>query len=722
MYEWTHTMKQPHLNTPTKFHNSKLRSNFTCTTTNGVHDNFNESFDVTTIKQTSDTADVDVIQKRLSVAKSKLNECQMEVAPLNILSEVFEDLEMICAELLAVQRKLTSQNDFQNETDNELYVSCINETIQLKNSFNEEFNSTIETIRNNQSTEDFKQNTCDKIEFCKNCGNASTTIEEVKVPEADANFLEKWTQTELSETEQKLKIDGIANSEATLTSNSCQSIPIPPPMPITETTSSLPPVPPPMPPAPPPMPPGLSQMSPVPPPMPPPFPSNMPQPMPPPPPPIPPPMPGNSPTTRPASLLPSTIPPPPPPGPPPPPFPSLKSNLDAVDGAGSPSSNGLNGLVGPSSSKTLSPSQLPAPLPMPMPAAGNVWFQANSKFCFLLIKSVLHYRRRDRTGINLFFVFSLALRKNALKPHKPMKPLYWTRIVASSVAGLQSSVPVNKEEAQLWQEIDETTLDNLDEFTELFSRPIIEPKKAKEEIQKPVKAKTIKVLDSKRSQSVGIFSRSLHVNFHEIEHAIYHCDTSVVSLEALQTLMEIKATREELELIQAAASQDAPLDPPEEFLWKISNFSCSAERISCIVFQSDFEEGSLSVTKKLNTVMSLCEVLLENEDLKTLFSIILTLGNYMNGGNRQRGQADGFGLEILGKLKDVKSKDSKVTLLHFIVKTYISRCRKAGTPLNDIVLPIPDPGDVAKAVVIDFKEVDDQVNSLEIKLNGMWFL
>lgn len=30
----------------------------------------------------------------------------------------------------------------------------------------------------------------------------------------------------------------------------------------------------------------------------------------------------------------------------------------------------------------------------------------------------------------------------------------------------------------------------------------------------------------------------------------------------------------------------------------------------------------------------------------------------MNGGNRTRGQADGFGLEILPKLKDVKSRVS----------------------------------------------------------------
>lgn len=43
----------------------------------------------------------------------------------------------------------------------------------------------------------------------------------------------------------------------------------------------------------------------------------------------------------------------------------------------------------------------------------------------------------------------------------------------------------------------------------------------------------------------------------------------------------------------------------------------------------------------------------------------------MNGGNRTRGQADGFGLEILPKLKDVKSKESNYTLLHFIVNKYI---------------------------------------------------
>lgn len=47
---------------------------------------------------------------------------------------------------------------------------------------------------------------------------------------------------------------------------------------------------------------------------------------------------------------------------------------------------------------------------------------------------------------------------------------------------------------------------------------------------------------------------------------------------------------------------------------------------------------------------------MSSENVKTVLGIILALGNYMNGGNMQRGQADGFGLEILAKLKDVKSK------------------------------------------------------------------
>lgn len=55
-----------------------------------------------------------------------------------------------------------------------------------------------------------------------------------------------------------------------------------------------------------------------------------------------------------------------------------------------------------------------------------------------------------------------------------------------------------------------------------------------------------------------------------------------------------------------------------------------------------------------------------SKSLQTVLSIILALGNFMNGGNRTRGQADGFGLEILPKLRDVKSSDNSVRSLIFV--------------------------------------------------------
>lgn len=325
-----------------------------------------------------------------------------------------------------------------------------------------------------------------------------------------------------------------------------------------------------------------------------------------------------------------------------------------------------------------------------------------------------------------------------------MRPLYWTRIVTCAPAvprppsvanstdsadnstsspedlpaaavpsGPASAPPPSKE---MWTEIDETPLDNIDEFTELFSRQAIAPVSKPKEL-KPKREKSIKVLDPKRSRNVGIFSRSLHMPSSEIEHAIYHVDTSVISLETLQQISFMRATDEELQRIKEADGGDIPLDHPEQFLRDISLISMASERISCIVFQAEFEEAVTLLVRKLETVSQLSQQLIDSEDLKLVFSIILTLGNYMNGGNRQRGQADGFNLDILGKLKDVKSKESHTTLLHFIVRTYIAQRRKEMT-LQEMTLPIPEPSDVERAAQLDFDEVQQQIKDLNRKLMG----
>lgn len=110
------------------------------------------------------------------------------------------------------------------------------------------------------------------------------------------------------------------------------------------------------------------------------------------------------------------------------------------------------------------------------------------------------------------------------------------------------------------------------------------------------------------------------------------------------------------------------------------------------------------------------QFLINNESLKSVLAIILTLGNFMNGGNMARGQADGFGLEILAKLKDVKSKDNQVTLLHFIIRTYMKRLDDPLLP--NLPLPIPEPGDIDRAATVNFDDVHRDLEKIQKQLKG----
>lgn len=65
---------------------------------------------------------------------------------------------------------------------------------------------------------------------------------------------------------------------------------------------------------------------------------------------------------------------------------------------------------------------------------------------------------------------------------------------------------------------------------------------------------------------------------------------------------------------------------------------------------------SLKNAELVHNSVCLFQELLQCSSLKDVMGLVLAFGNYMNGGNRTRGQADGFGLEILPKLKDVKSR------------------------------------------------------------------
>nr|XP_042906430.1 formin-2 isoform X2 [Parasteatoda tepidariorum] len=464
------------------------------------------------------------------------------------------------------------------------------------------------------------------------------------------------------------------------------SIPSPPPPPPLPDTSSLMPISP----VPPHHLPPLSKTIPPPPPPPPPAPSigsNIPPPpplppiggIPPPPPPPPLPMGGIPPPPPPPPPPMGDIPPPPPPPPmggipPPPPLPSM-------GGIPPPPPLPTLGMPPPPPPPPgAATSGVPvSPSPLPPPPVGG-WYGAYQQ-----------------------------ARKPAISPKVPMKPLYWTRIQVQEPV---ETIPESK--TSLWQKLEEVSTTDLDEFVELFSRQTPERKQPSKIKTKKDKSKEVaKLLDQKRSQNVGILISSLRIEIADVENAVYNFDTSTLDLDALQAIYEIRPTSEELQLIKnhLDLKNDIPLDKPEQFLYDLSKIPEYAERVSCIMFQAAFSETISSIENRLNNLKMTCEFLMTDADIQKVFGIILTLGNYMNGGNRNRGQADGFGLEILPKLKDVKSKDSSLTLLHYIVRNYV-KLYEEDSSLDKAKLPVPEPGDAERASLVNFDDIAKDLNKL----------
>nr|XP_060499367.1 formin-2 [Panthera onca] len=254
--------------------------------------------------------------------------------------------------------------------------------------------------------------------------------------------------------------------------------------------------------------------------------------------------------------------------------------------------------------------------------------------------------------------------------------------------------------------------------TESQSAVLETPKKCSDAVQQ-----VVKLLSNKRSQAVGILMSSLHLDMKDIQHAVVNLDNSVVDLETLQALYENRAQSDELEKIEkhGRSSKDKEnaksLDKPEQFLYELSLIPNFSERVFCILFQSTFSESICSIRRKLELLQKLCETLKNGPGVMQILGLVLAFGNYMNGGNKTRGQADGFGLDILPKLKDVKSSDNSRSLLSYIVSYYLRNFDEdAGK--EQCVFPLPEPQDLFQASQMKFEDFQKDLRKLKKDLKA----
>jgi len=116
------------------------------------------------------------------------------------------------------------------------------------------------------------------------------------------------------------------------------------------------------------------------------------------------------------------------------------------------------------------------------------------------------------------------------------------------------------------------------------------------------------------------------------------------------------------------------LDKPERFVLEVFKLGKVVEILKCWSFQVEFKETCQNINKWLQAIEDSHQAIRGSQHLKKALGLLLGIGNYLNGGT-QRGQADGFTLEILETLVTTKDVHNSTSLLEYITSLF---CTKYG--------------------------------------------
>ena len=283
------------------------------------------------------------------------------------------------------------------------------------------------------------------------------------------------------------------------------------------------------------------------------------------------------------------------------------------------------------------------------------------------------------------------------KPTKPkivlkakVKQLQWQRVLL-----LPESSPDRPN--LIWNKIQETKLD-IDEVVSLFG---IKKKDQKVEEVKP-KVVVKKFLDPKRTQEVSIIITKLPEP-EVVNKCLISFDQSVLNSDQVDGLLKILITKEELNLFNSMG-QDGNWDKGETYLVILNSIPNHQVKLKIWSLINKFEEKAPGLAESLEFLIPACNEIKSNKHFGLILSIILGLGNILNGGSI-RGQADGFSLDLLNKLPGIKDSFG-----NSILTWVCSKANKIDSSFKGFKGQFPT---LIKASQYSLKEANDSLRELK---------
>ena len=254
--------------------------------------------------------------------------------------------------------------------------------------------------------------------------------------------------------------------------------------------------------------------------------------------------------------------------------------------------------------------------------------------------------------------------KKAAIPQKPKyRLLFWTKI--DDLPAISIFSPATRQTSIHFP------LEDLAKFAPAPSiAPSLLPRKS---------AQAASVLPTRRALVIETALKALGMSPEQIVGKLLTCDMDLCgNYEKLTVLYSALPKEEDLVAVQPLLGvRNVVVGPAESFVLALSSVSGLKSLLDCIIFQATFDLSRSELTTCLENWLRICQVLRSNDDLKSVFLVVLALGNALNEGHCRLGSAKGFKLDILEDLATIRSmSDSTVCLLDLVVGQFFALRRE----------------------------------------------
>ncbi|KIY49480.1 hypothetical protein FISHEDRAFT_65448 [Fistulina hepatica ATCC 64428] len=259
--------------------------------------------------------------------------------------------------------------------------------------------------------------------------------------------------------------------------------------------------------------------------------------------------------------------------------------------------------------------------------------------------------------------------KNLQGPSKKLKPFFWSKL--SSPAILRQSIWSEADAAWGNDANNAITLD-LSDLEAIFSIDNV-AKKSTAGLTGPMRRHSVMtMLDITRANNVAIMLSRIKLDLPDIRQALLELSDGSFSIDDLRAISRQLPTSDEVTRIQ-----DFPdiskLAKADQYFGQIMTIPRLTQRMECMIYRRKSELDLEEIRPDLKILRDASQELRSSARLKQVLSVVLAVGNALNG-STFRGGARGFKLEALLKMKEtrtVKGGTECPTLLHYIAKVLL---------------------------------------------------